>query len=186
MKANELLRQIRESSGFKTSKSAAEAMGVNVRTYFTHESGERGFDAWIPRYAEFFKVPESAFRPAHNSNFPLVDIANFNALVALSRGATPESRPLFEHEGTFAATMPDVSMRPDIEQGRTLIFTPAFEAPEHSTVLAVSSDMQGGLIRRLRYNGRGGLVLCALNPNFPIITGNVRILARAIGRIETI
>jgi SOS-response transcriptional repressor LexA len=51
------LKDIREKRGYRSAKSAAEAMGVSVATYIQHENGARGYPAAkAQRYASFFRT----------------------------------------------------------------------------------------------------------------------------------
>lgn len=51
------LKQARERDGsYKEATEAARALGAGVSTYLAHENGTRGFRAWAPKYARFYKV----------------------------------------------------------------------------------------------------------------------------------
>ena len=57
MERNERLKQARKARGFRSSKDAAERLGVPYGTYAGHEAGTRGIkDDEIARYASAFKV----------------------------------------------------------------------------------------------------------------------------------
>ena len=57
MTAGERLRQARILAGYKSAAKAADAMGVNLSAYRSHENGQNGFTAeQAERYASAFGV----------------------------------------------------------------------------------------------------------------------------------
>lgn len=55
MTPHERLRTIRKAAGYRSARSAAQAMGIAVATYVQHENGSRSFTAAAQdRYHDFF------------------------------------------------------------------------------------------------------------------------------------
>lgn len=67
---HERLRHARKAAGYRSARSAAQAMGVAVATYVQHENGSRMFTAAVQdRYHAFFAgaaSPDDSTQPLPN------------------------------------------------------------------------------------------------------------------------
>jgi phage repressor protein C with HTH and peptisase S24 domain len=145
------LKDARVRAGYETAKQAAEALGVPVTTYVSHENGQRGYPASkAHKYAKFFRVsPEWLLfgkgDRAQNGDLPELTPVVPSRLVKIigvvqagmwaeivdygnDVGEIPVFLPKYASANLFALTVRGTSMNRVFPDGTTVIVCPVAEA----------------------------------------------------------
>jgi phage repressor protein C with HTH and peptisase S24 domain len=151
MTSADRLKDARIRAGYETAKQAAEALGVPVTTYVSHENGQRGFPASkAAQYARFFRVaPEWLLygrggKPEETTLPPLTPVLPSRLVSILgvvqagmwmeladnpqNLGEIPVFLPSYANANLFALTVRGSSMNRVFPDNSTVIVCPVAES----------------------------------------------------------